>query len=70
MSLIFTEIIEINVCDLEKNTRKNIDLREKFETENFKHLLDNDEKLVKVDINEYLEIELETDNESSSTINN
>ena len=68
--LIFTEIIEINVCDLEKNTRKNIDLREKFETENFKHLLDNDEKLGKVDINEYLEIELETDNESSSTINN
>ena len=26
--LIFTEIIEINACDLEKNTRKNIQLRE------------------------------------------
>ena len=29
--LIFTEIIEINACDLEKNTRKNIQLRESLE---------------------------------------
>ena len=29
--LIFTEIIEINACDLEKNTRKNIQLREEME---------------------------------------
>ena len=29
--LIFTEIIEINACDLEKNTRKNIELRERLE---------------------------------------
>ena len=31
--LIFTEIIEINACDLEKNTRKNIELRESMEEE-------------------------------------
>ena len=29
--LIFTEIIEINACDLEKNTRKNIQIRESLE---------------------------------------
>ena len=29
--LIFTEIIEINACDLEKNTRKNIEIRESLE---------------------------------------
>ena len=27
MLLVFTEIIEINACDLEKNTRKNIEMR-------------------------------------------
>ena len=32
--LIFTEIIEINACDLEKNTRKNIQLREELEGDN------------------------------------
>jgi hypothetical protein len=31
MLLIFTEIIEINACDLEKNTRKNIEIRERME---------------------------------------
>jgi len=31
---IFTEIIEINACDLEKNTRKNIQLREELEGDN------------------------------------
>ena len=33
MLLIFTEIIEINACDLEKNTRKNIEIRERMEEE-------------------------------------
>ena len=32
--LIFTEIIEINACDLEKNTRNNIQLREELEGDN------------------------------------
>ena len=31
MLLIFTEIIEINACGLEKNTKKNIELRERLE---------------------------------------
>ena len=34
MLLIFTEIIEINACDLEKNTRKNIYLRQLYEINN------------------------------------
>ena len=34
MLLIFTEIIEINACGLEENTRKNIDLREKEQAMN------------------------------------
>ena len=34
MLLIFTEIIEINSCGLEENTRKNIDLREKEQAMN------------------------------------
>ena len=34
MLLIFTEIIEINVCNLEKNTRKNIYLRQLSEVNN------------------------------------
>ena len=39
MLLIFTEIIEINACGLEKNTRKNIELRERLEEED-----DNNDK--------------------------
>lgn len=34
MLLIFTEIIEINACDLEKNTKKNIKIRESMEEDN------------------------------------
>ena len=65
MLLIFTEIIEINVCDLEKNTRKNIQLREENE---FNNLLykdtfneDDDYGKEKVELNGGIEIELKTD---------
>ena len=61
MLLIFTEIIEINVC-LEKNTRKNIQLREENE---FNNLLykdtfneDDDYGKEKVELNGGIEIEL------------
>lgn len=63
MLLIFTEIIEINACDLEKNTRKNIRLREMNESyvENYEDILyekKGDEK-EKVDLGGDVEIELE-----------
>ena len=64
MLLIFTEIIEINVC-LEKNTRKNIQLREENE---FNNLLykdtfneDDDYGKEKVELNGGIEIELKKD---------
>ena len=64
MSLIFTEIIEINTCDFEKNTRKNIFLRGISES-NVKvknNILANenpDDK--KIELTENLEIVIEED---------
>jgi hypothetical protein len=64
MSLIFTEIIEINICDFEKNTRKNIFLRGMSES-NVKvknNILANenpDDK--KIELTENLEIVIEED---------
>ena len=64
MSLIFTEIIEINTCDFEKNTRKNIFLRGMSES-NVKvknNILANenpDDK--KIELTENLEIVIEED---------
>ena len=70
MLLIFTEIIEINICDLEKNTRKNIYLRQLLEAngQNAKSILysKNDDK-EKIELNENLEIEMEGDIRSSLT---
>ena len=65
MLLIFTEIIEINVCDLEKNTRKNIQLREENEFNNllYKDTFNEDDDYGKenVELNGGIEIELKTD---------
>ena len=65
MLLIFTEIIEINVCDLEKNTRKNIQEREK--AENRLSLRSIEEEKVEVDDN--IEIEMNTRESSGSYLN-
>ena len=54
MLLIFTEIIEINVCDLEKNTRKNIEEREKAEN----RLSLRSIKEEKVEVDDNIEIEM------------
>ena len=63
MLLIFTEIIEINVCDLEKNTRKNIEIREKLDSNeegrDTKGILDDD-----------IEIELNSRNSDTNVDNN
>ena len=63
MLLIFTEIIEINVCDLEKNTRKNIEIREKLDSNeegrDTKGILDDD-----------IEIELNSRNSDTNIDNN
>ena len=70
MSLIFTEIIEINTCDFEKNTRKNIFLRGKSES-NVKvenNILANenlDDK--KIELTENLEIVIEEDKSTYRT---
>ena len=72
MLLIFTEIIEINVCDLEKNTRKNIYLRQLSEvnSKEDKDILskqdDDDDK--KIELVENLEIEIEGDTYKSFNI--
>ena len=69
MLLIFTEIIEINVCDLEKDTRKNIYLRQLMEVNNEedKDILSkqDDDENKKVELSENLEIEIEGDNYNS-----
>ena len=63
MLLIFTEIIEINVCDLEKNTRKNIEIREKLDSNeegrDTKGILEDD-----------IEIELNSRNSDTNIDNN
>ena len=71
MLLIFTEIIEINVCDLEKNTRKNIYLRQLLEVNNEEDkdiLSKQDDDNKKVELSENLEIELEGDGYHSINI--
>ena len=69
MLLIFTEIIEINACGLEENTRKNIDLREKEQAMNDNDTIGNilynknnrDSKIILDDI------EIEMNDASSSS---
>ena len=71
MLLIFTEIIEINACDLEKNTRKNIYLRQLLEVNNEEDkdiLSKQDDDNKKVELSENLEIELEGDGYQSINI--
>ena len=67
--LIFTEIIEINVCDLEKNTRKNIYLREMLEgsnNENYKDILNTkDGDNERVELSEDVEIEIKREDRGS-----
>ena len=65
MLLVFTEIIEINACDLEKNTRKNIQLREENEFDNilYKDTYNEDDDFgkEKVELNGGIVIELKED---------
>ena len=65
MLLVFTEIIEINACDLEKNTRKNIQLREENEFDNilYKDTYNEDDDFCKekVELNSGIVIELKED---------
>jgi len=65
MLLVFTEIIEINACDLEKNTRKNIQLREENEFDNilYKDTYNEDDDFgkEKVELNSGIVIELKED---------
>ena len=64
-----TEIIEINVCDLEKNTRKNIYLREMLEgsnNENYKDILNTkDGDNERVELSEDVEIEIKREDRGS-----
>lgn len=69
MLLIFTEIIEINACGLEENTRKNIDLREKEQamndSDNIGNILYNkSNRTTKIIIDD---IEIEMNDASSSS---
>ena len=74
--LIFTEIIEINACDLEKNTRKNIQLRESMEEEdeyddedydmNGNILHNKSTRTTKIEM-DGVEIDLKTDMRNSKT---
>ena len=70
MLLVFTEIIEINACDLEKNTRKNIQLREEneFDGEVYKDILNEefDFDNEKVELNDDFEIELKGEKNSTT----
>ena len=63
MLLIFTEIIEINVCDLEKNTRKNIEIREKLD-------LNEEGRDTKGILEDDIEIELNSRNSDTNIDNN
>ena len=73
MSLIYTEIIEINIFDLEKNTRKNIYLRQLQEanSENYKDILnyENEYRERRIELSEGIEITLEDDDRSSVNSN-
>ena len=64
MLLIFTEIIEINICDLEKNTRKNIQERERGENRLTLRSLGDDER---VEVDDNIEIEMNHSETSSHT---
>ena len=69
---IFTEIIEINVCDLEKNTRKNIEIREKLDSNeegrDTKGILEDD---IEIELNSRnSDTNIDNNTLDSSTINN
>lgn len=64
MLLIFTEIIEINVCDLEKNTKKNIQERERGENRLTLRSLGDD---ARVEVDDNIEIEMNHSETSSPT---
>ena len=66
MLLVFTEIIEINACDLEKNTRKNIQMREKTDSKDDYNYDDNNSEKFdeKRDLNESVELSMSYDSDS------
>ena len=72
MLLIFTEIIEINACGLEENTRKNIDLREKEQamndSDNIGNILYNKSNRTTKIIIDDIEIEMNDASSSSRSI--
>ena len=73
MLLIFTEIIEINACGLEENTRKNIDLREKEQamkdSDNIGNILYNKSNRTTKIIIDDIEIEMNDARSSRSSQN-
>ena len=66
MLLVFTEIIEINACDLEKNTRKNIEMRVNNESKVDDNIYDiNSEKSDEnKNLNESMELSVSYDSDS------
>ena len=66
MLLVFTEIIEINACDLEKNTRKNIEMRVNSESKVDDNIYDiNSEKSDEnKNLNESMELSVSYDSDS------
>ena len=76
MLLIFTEIIEINACGLEKNTRKNIELRERLEEDDniedydkYGGLLHHKSTHSKIDIDGF-EIDIDSNHRSTQSSRN
>ena len=76
MLLIFTEIIEINACGLEKNTRKNIELRERLEEDDYEEyygkygsILSHRSTLSKIDIDDF-EIDLKSNDSRAQSSRN
>jgi hypothetical protein len=76
MLLIFTEIIEINACGLEKNTRKNIELRERLEEDDYEKyygkygsILSHRSTLSKIDIDDF-EIDLKSNDSRTQSSRN
>ena len=68
MLLVFTEIIEINACDLEKNTRKNIEMRVNNESKVDDNIYDiNSEKSDEnKNLNESMELSVSYDSDSGN----
>ena len=68
MLLVFTEIIEINACNLEKNTRKNIEMRVNNESKVDDNIYDiNSEKSDEnKNLNESMELSVSYDSDSGS----